>query len=626
MMRIKLLILILCFNFIIYGFDSKEIKTLYDNGKYNTVLEKSLNILTLQKDKLTNKELEEIYFYIALSYKNLNNEQMEISYLKKIENISKGSDILKNVYKEFIRIYKNDYYKREAYHQKIFKEFPKTKDAVFSGYELAKENLKYNSYKKSLEFLEPIVKLWKMGDLIPEIYILCYVAYSGVKDYIEAIDYLRMAEKKAKALIKKNSIYLYEAGKISYFNLNYKRAVLYLSQLVNVYPDFKNVGEAGIILAKSYEKLNNNYMASVYLVNILKNNKVVLKLSVKYTIMLNLGRILQKLSKNELKNIKTLHPLFTDSEYLLKNVYKGSKNFDERREATILLSQKYKDLRDYEKLIDNYYKFLNKSRDEYVEKLFKKNVNLFVESMIRKKRFEKIFEFWVKLKLRKSYFSGENLMKLGTSLINIGMYKNAKEIFEHILKYNMYAKFHEKSRYYLLRIYNYQQDYTHLKYLIDKYYNNNNDDEIKYYLLNIYKNEKSDKLKKFLLDYNVNKINNKYAYFILKEKVIYLINIKKYKDSIEILKKMLNSTFLQKSDKNLLLSWLADSYYLIGKFDKALNYYNMLEKDKYNIEWILFQKYNIFKRLKDKIGMENSLNKLKTLNSDSFWLKQLKND
>jgi tetratricopeptide (TPR) repeat protein len=88
---------------------------------------------------------------------------------------------------------------------------------------------------------------------------------------------------------------------------------------------------------------------------------------------------------------------------------------------------------------------------------------------------------------------------------------------------------------------------------------------------------------------------------------------------------------------------LADLFYKKGDWVSALDYYDRAERFKATIketveeniqlgpepetsEWILFRKIFIFKRLDRKQEANAALKKLKQLNPDSFWIRQVEKD
>jgi tetratricopeptide (TPR) repeat protein len=100
----------------------------------------------------------------------------------------------------------------------------------------------------------------------------------------------------------------------------------------------------------------------------------------------------------------------------------------------------------------------------------------------------------------------------------------------------------------------------------------------------------------------------------------------KISDAIDIYETIKNSSFVKKNKNgiSLLGSKLADLYYLNEEYDKALKEYEALEKIGKNLEWIIFQKINIFKIKNDIKNLKKSYEKLKEIAPDSFWFKQLK--
>jgi tetratricopeptide (TPR) repeat protein len=414
----------------------KEIEDLYTRGKYSGVLEKSLNILNARGDRLTSLEAAGLHYYIGLAYKKNGNNEMAVDYLKKIPLKYPGSGYLKSAYQELADLFKDDYLQKETYLVKLFESFPQSPEAVQAGIELSKGYLQLKNFNKALTIMETIVNLWKKGEENPGLYILMAVAYSGIKDYLEAIDYLRRAENTIKSTIDSNPHYLFEAGKILHNNLNFQKAITYLERMFNVYPLHQDIPEAAIILALCYERENKLNLSAVFLIKAIEKRPPKKDI---YDLFLNLGRILGKMDEPELKPIKQNYPLYSDARKLLTFVKNNSPDFEQKRIATILLGDEFKKAGHLEMVVDHYYNFLRELRDPLVEKLFRENLDNLLYDLEKKEEYQEVFNIWIKLKGRKSFLSPGNLLQFGQTLQQLQLNVNAREIYLHLLKYRMYS-------------------------------------------------------------------------------------------------------------------------------------------------------------------------------------------
>jgi len=603
----------------------KEIEDLYIRGQYSKVLEKSLNILNTEEDRLTPLEAAGLNYYIGLAYKKNGNNEMAADYLKKITLKYPASDYLKSTYLELADLFKDDYFQHETYLVKLFETFPQTPEAVQAGIELSKGYLQFKNFKKALPVMETIVNLWKKGDEYPGLYILMAVAYSGIKDYLEAIDYLRQAENTIQTTIDSNPHYLFEAGKILHNNQNFQKAITYLERMFNVFPHHKKIPEAAILLALCYERENKLNLSAVFLIKAIEKRPPKKYI---YDLFLNLGRILAKMDEQELKQIKRNYPLYSDAEKLLTFVKNNSLDFEQKRTAAILLSDEFKKANDMEKVVDNFYNLLREQRDPLVEKLFKQNLEIFLYDLEKKEDYQEIFKTWVKLKSRKSYLSPGNLLWFGQVMQQLQLDANAEEIYLHLLKYQMYAEYWPPAREQLIRIYfqlgHYRECLQQLEQLnLD---NEKEKSEFNYYRLfcslRLEEDEKTEKL----LDAgvgNFDRITDIFQYRIALLRAQYLQKKNKLNEAMEIYRQMRTFKQAPREDEGRLMVSVANLYYELKDPESSLNYYRLAEKTNTNIEWVLFRIVTILKQMNKRSEAVIELEKLKEIDPSSFWLRQL---
>jgi tetratricopeptide (TPR) repeat protein len=601
----------------------KEIETLYKKESYSIVLEKALSLLNTRADRLAPSESAFLHYYIGLSYKNNDNNDMAADYFKQIEHKYPVSDYLKLAYLELADIFKEDYFQKESYLEKVFANYPRTPEAVNAGIALSRDYLRLKNYKKSLPVLETIVNLWKKGEEAPELYMLLAVSYSGINDFIEAIIYLRLADKKIKAVIDANPLYLFEAGKISYNNLNFDNAIKYLEKLFNVFPSYKKNSEAANLLAQSYEKVGKLFLSAVFLIKAIERKP---SQKQRHTLMLNLGSVLGKLDEKEIAKIKRNYPLHSNSNKLLTLVKNNSKVFEERRTATILLSGELKKGGNMEESIDNFHRFLKKKREPIVEKMFKKDLDTYLDQLDKKEEAEALFKTWIKLKKRKSYLSGDNMLRFGRTLVKLQLYGNADEVYRHLIKYQMFSKYWPESLRQLARIYYQLGDYNRCLEFINRLNltSEPGKSEFNYYKSIAYHNLKKDEpLKDLLEKVSYNKLFTIFQYRLAGKKAIYLENEERYNEALEFYQKMLQFNDTPKIEKGQLMSSIADLYYKVKDMESSLSYYRLAEQYGANLEWSMYRIVSILWDLDKKPEAKQALEKLKNTSPKSFWVKQL---
>lgn len=204
------------------------------------------------------------------------------------------------------------------------------------------------------------------------------------------------------------------------------------------------------MLALSYEKANKLFLCTVFLIKALEQKPSQKTL---YTLYLNLGRVLGNLEEKDFTAVKQNYPLYADSKKMLTLVAKNSPDPEERKMAAILLSGELKKSDNLDKAIENIYDFLKTKRDPVVEKMFKTDLDVYLDRLDKQKEVEQLFFAWVKMKQRKSFLSGENLLHFGEILYKMKMFLNAEEVYVHLLRYKMFSELWSVACQQMARIY-----------------------------------------------------------------------------------------------------------------------------------------------------------------------------
>lgn len=620
--------------------DLTSIEELLKNQKYSVALERALTILNTKQSLLSPGEAGKLHYLIGAAYHKNGNADMAASYLKKIETQFPTSEYLKQSLLELADIYKEDYFQREAYLEKVFDKFPQTPEAIYAGIELSKDYFNLKNYKKAVPIIEKMVKSWNVGEQYPELEMLLAIVYAGTDDNTQAAAYLKIAENKIPKIINSNPSYLFEAGKIHYHNRDHQKAAAYLTKLINVYPTFKDIDEAAIILSQSYQQQKNSFMSAVYLIKVLANNPTDQKK--KYGLLLNLGKILATLKQEELEKIKTNYPLYCDSKRLLTMVKENSPDSDQKRTATIFLSGEFQAAGDLKQSTDNYYRFLETKRDPLVEKLFRENLDIYLDALRQDKNYDEIFKFWALIKEKKSYLSGANLMKLGAVLFDMQLYGNAHEIYRFMDQYTMFSEYWPEVRRQLARLYIKMEQYDEYldiraKLVMDDASEPEKSEFLYYTLLAYKKTANGEEVKNLIktVALNPKEIKNTFQYQILELKAETLAEEKDPATgagagtaALELYNELFNYKGLTAPQRIALLVKTADLNYNLGNWQAALDNYNSAEEylvndaGTENKEWILFRKISLYRNNDRPEEAQKTLAELRKLNPTSFWLRQ----
>ena len=605
-------------------FSEREIIELFNQKKYAILLEKSIPLLSGASGRLTTTEEAFLQFYTGSAYIKQGNINTGLEYHKDLEQKHPYSPLLRQVFIERAEIDKGDYFKWESWLLKVYNKFPNTKDAVKAGIRLVKSYLKLKNYSKASGILETIINLWKRETDAPESNILLALAYSGQQDYIEAVDYIKKAASWNQRAIDANPQYLFEAGNIYYNTQNFKEAISSHQRFINIYTKSPKLAEAAIQMADSYERTGNRYMAAIYLITVIRQKRGEPK---DYAMYLNLSRILMNLKESDFKKISSRYPLESRITPILKEVRDKAKDFNHRREAVLLLATSLKRDNKRRELFDIYFDFLKEKRDKYLESIFKKTLDNYINELVQKEDYNSIANLWGKLSTRKSLLSGENLLKIAEMFYELNLLKNTEDIIKHLRKYTMYRSLHKKATVLLIKTEFKRNNYKKVLELLKRFKAVPPANREEFLFFRLIALQEENKQKEFTSELEKLKITpplKNYTYKMALMKSRYLEKQGKFKEALKIVDLVIG---FKKSSPGDYLLLKADLLYQDGKLAKALDLYNSgLQKTTNQQDWILYQKINIMKQMKKDAEIPQLTKELEDKHKDSYWLKQLKID
>jgi len=252
----------------------------------------------------------------------------------------------------------------------------------------------------------------------------------------------------------------------------------------------------------------------------------------------------------------------------------------------------------------------------------------FFKCFYRKDNYQDIFKAWIKLKNRKSYLSAENLLKFGDVFLQNNMYANAEEIYQHLLKYQMYSEFWPEVLKQLGRIQFRMGRYGECLESIRRLDLEKEPEisEFNYYRLRCYRHRRREEDAVKLLNseaVNFTEITDLFQYRLSQQKALRVEEEKKYDEALQIYQQMLLFSEAPEADQGRMMVSVADLYYRLKDLESSLSYYRLAEKYNANMEWILYRIASIYKELNMTPEAAAEQEKLKKLNPNSFWLKQL---
>ncbi len=614
--------------------DRAEIETLFQNQKYAILLEKCITLLNRPAAPLSSEDKEFLNYHIAASYQKSGNLQIAKSYFRKLEKSYPNGRYIPFVYEALAELNRKNRVVWLSYIRKLASGSPKTPEAFDANMELGKEYIRQRKFNYAINTFEKIVNEWGMGDRNPESYILLTMSYSKTDAFLDALDYLRTAVKKAGKIIRYNADYLFEMSKIYYKTQNYNKAVDGFIRMLNIFPDYKLHTDILLYLADALMKVKRYHNAAFFLIEgIYKNRSAVNSGSAEnkkkfHTLLLKFTELLMKLDKEQRAVFRRKYENFTDIDKNLTRIKNNSFDYNERRKATLLLNNKFLLDGDYENVIANLYRFLRKNGDTYIRSKFRQYIKEYLKEIKSEKNINAIFRLWVLIKPRKSLLDGQNLIEFANYFKSVGMYKNAEDIYHHISKYTLYRDYWNTAQFQLAKIkfengeyQSYLDLYRKLVFIGEK--SSAKEDEFKYYrIVSLQKLKRTEDADKIIKAVDIPDIQTVFQVRLLRKKGDWLTRQRKYAEALDLYQRVLSRSSNVQEQLEM-ENRIADLFYLTDQLDKALAAYNQLELKNGKIDWILFQKINIYKKKKDGKQVKTVSEKLKKQYPDSFWLKQL---
>lgn len=602
-----------------------EVRTLYENKQYTRVLEKALGFLNSQPEKLTPAEHAFLLHFTAQAYLRSNSPDMALSHWRQLEERFPDSEWLKGAWTQQLEMAGSDYAVREPLLHKLYQRFPLSDEAVNAGLELSRHLIRFGSFQKALLILDRLAQVWKRGDDFPESYILLAISFAAMRDNVQSIRYLNKGEAALPDLVRFNPEYLFWAARILSDNLDFARAARYLTRLQNVYPRHPRFAEAAVLLAQALEKEKKPFSGAIALVTALGREN---EPGWKHTLLLGLGRLLLRLPPEDVARVAKQSPRYADAEQVLLTVQESSPSYEQRRESAILLSQHYQQQKQADKALSNYRQFLERRRDPLVEEFFRNSSDEILNRLYEQGQREDIIRFWASVSDRKSLVAPESLLRIAATLSRVGMQASAVEILDHLLKYRMYSRFWDDARRQALRIRFANRDYAGCLEMLAQVTPTGTAeaDEFSYYHAVCWQSLKNDReLDEFLETHPCRDAGSEFQAKLCLLKAERLEARKLYAAALDIYA-VLEKVQPPPLPRARLLTRMGNVRYLQGDMAGALSAYTEAERNAGDPEWLAFQKATILVRLGRKEAAAAEVARLRQVNADSFWLRQLPAD
>lgn len=604
------------------GGQTEDLERMYKEGKYRELLTESLKTATLPRD-FSPLQQARLNFFIGLGHYHQENRDMAATYLQKVTaRPPEEFQYLKKTYITLAELYKGDYFKREGYLERLVSDFPQTPQALDSARVMGEKYLSLQNHKKTINLLLKLKQNRNTEVLPPPFNLYLMVAYAGIDDYVEALEYYRRARKNAEQILLTTPLYFFTAGKVLYSTGNFSEAIRVLERFINRYPSGRYYHDAADYLSRALEKNGQVKAGVVFLINALQKPP---PRRLRHALLLNLGRMLLKIPQRERLS---LSPEFRNPIRLLNMVKENSGNYDQIREATILLNDQLLESEDFQKVVDNYYRFLLEKKDKVVHDLFKKNLKRYLEYLEEHREYPHLFQLWVTLKNRKSLMSGEILIQLADQLKKLRLYVNADEIYSHILGYKLYSSWWDHAAGQHARILYRLGEYDELLRFFQGRAPSVDLDKREFDYLKSMALFRSDAGKKDLLMDFLNSLDltpgrNHHEQSLLMLKAKLLENRRQHRESLELLLQLSKNPVsdMKRAERAKLYIQLGDTCYLEGQPQKALQYYRKAEGYKFSLEWIYYRQIKCLQLLNQ--NPRETIKKLETAFPASPWLKKV---
>ncbi len=624
--RVFLFLFFLFFSLVSGSVPRQEITALFDSGEYEKLVERALRLQAGPAAALSPGDRAFLNHHLGLAYQALGKREMAWQYFKaNADSFAELQESLPSLL-ALAELHLQEPLIREAYLERIVGGFPGTPEAGRAAAELVAYHLRQGNLSKALEIIQAPARQWPHSEMTPQLHMLAAMAYAESRDFIEAHDFLRLAERAMPESIRKNAQYLFYAGKIKYNNQDFKTAAEYLQVLQNVFPVHENFFEAALILADSLERENKTKLAAAFLIQALDRNP---PQSFLYPNMLRLGRMIDRFNQADYQEFAARYPLFADTRRLFEIVARNSPVYEQRREATILLTLNLKRNNFIKEAIKVYRDFMKNRPDPMLEKYFRETVDLFLNTLAAEGEWAQILRFWLETKETKSIFSSANLNALGDALVKTNMWKNALEVFNFMLRYNLYAEHWDNARRQKARISFNLGLFEDCLADLEKTgpLSDYEQSEFQYYrVVCLQRTGRPEEAEKTIMGLDLSEPGNPFQARLLIMKAEKLMSRGERDRALETAQILLAEKNLEDAVLARALSLAAEVHFLRREWPESIKILDELEKRELNLDWVLYRRASVQQRSGLSSEARATAARLAELFPDSFWLKQWRSD
>lgn len=623
-MAIRKLLLTLCLLAGLWGRSDplQTVQELYQRRAMSELIPAAQALLDNPAVSLADKS--RLRLYLGEAFRSLHKPQEAILHLLEVERTDPQSPLRLDAYLQLQELYRGDPLRYQSYLEKIFTGFPKTDPAVAAGKELAGILIQSKTYTKAIEVLETLFKLWKVEDGQGILQMQLAIAHAGLRDYIEAADYLDVIEKRHRALLIQNPAFTLTAASIHYNTQQFEPATALLTQLINVHPDFPQLLDAAMLLAQSLDRSKNPYLAAVTLIQALRRRSPG---GQRHDLLLLLGQLLSQLPVEDREQLARNYPTLSDSDKLLRQVYANAQDINLKRQANQILARDLRNRQLPDQASALYLDYLSKNRETTVIKQLRECLDEWLALIAANRDNESLRRFWQSFHNRKSFLSGSNLINLARLLIqNEEFFPAALEVLAHIRRYKMYRSHWPEAQEHMIDILIKTQRWEEAEQELAKAKDRvHGESRFRWFAWRLAKRSKAGGVSESILLSALPSFDPKdrTSWDLHLAAVDKLIDKKEYGFAFNRLQNMAGQTDISADMHLELTRRFALLAFHRGELETALQLYRELAASPKEEPWALFRQVSILRLLNRQEEARLTAESLKSRHPESYWSRQI---
>jgi len=600
----------------------QQIEQLRLNRSMKELIPRALTLLEIPSVSLEDKS--KLQLYLGEAYAALNQPQEAVKHLLEVERTAPRSPYRLDAYLQLKKLYREDPARYQSILEKIFIEFPKTDEAVAAGRELAELHIRFKTYSRAVEVLETLYKLWKTEDPDGMLRLQLATAYAGLRDYIEAADYLKNVEQEHRNLLLKEPAFILTAAQIQYSTRHFAEAISLLERLINVFPSSPLVLDAAVLLARSQEHNKNPFLGAVTLIQVMKDRSPGIR---RHEMMLLLGQLLSLLSPDERDQLARSYPGMTDIDQLLRQVYANAQEPDLKRQACQILARDLRNRGLPDKAAELYIGYLKKNRETEIIRQLRDSIDEWLAQIEKDRDIQSLRRFWTIFRNQKSFLSGNNLIGLVRLLISHEQYDAAEEIAAHIRRYRMYEPHWPEAQEHRMTVLLRMQRFDELRQALEEIPDRvQNESLFRWFAWQLAQKTNADDVTIDKLLETLPPLNPKIpaSWSLHMAAVDRLIEKRAFSEARARLQAISGHSDILSSQTTDLTRRFALLAFHQGELEQALTLYRDLAQIPEEEPWALFRQITVLNRLNRKEEADRLILRLKNRHPDSYWSRQIR--